>query len=111
MNVLGHDDVPINAHLEATAHFLQAFQKQIAFFDGSKAGLAAVTTASYRVRLPGLLKTPKTAWREAQLHRAVTEVKGRPEPALRVPHALSEVEGAGFARVGFLSTARPSRSG
>jgi hypothetical protein len=48
MNVLRHDNVPINADIETEAHILQAWDEPIEHLGGCEIGTTAVTTESYK---------------------------------------------------------------
>ena len=85
MNMLRHDNVPINADIETEAHILQASNEQIEHLDGCEIGTTAVTTKSYKMALPGFVKAPETAGHEPNLRCAVTlgkyTIVGMTEPA------------------------------
>ena len=68
MNVLRHDNVPINADIETEAHILQASNEQIEHLGGGEIGTTAVTTKSYKMALPGFVKAPETAGRFARFN-------------------------------------------
>jgi hypothetical protein len=72
MNVLRHDNVPINADIETEAHILQAPNEQIEHLGGCETGTTAVTAKSYKMALPGFVKAPETAGHEPNLRCAVT---------------------------------------
>jgi len=68
LNVLRHDNVPINADIETEAHILQASNEQIEHLGGGEIGTTAVTTKSYKMALPGFVKAPETAGRFARFN-------------------------------------------
>jgi hypothetical protein len=72
MNVLRHDNVPINADIETEAHILQASNEQIEHLGGCEIGTTVVTTESYKMALSGFVKAPETAGHEPNLRCAVT---------------------------------------
>jgi len=75
MNVLRHDNVPIDANIETEAHILQASNEQIEHLGGCEIGTTAVTTKGYKMTLPRFMKAPETAGHEPNLRCAVTPGK------------------------------------
>jgi hypothetical protein len=75
MNVLRHDNVPIHTDIETEAHILQALNEPIEHLGGYEIGTTAVTTKSYKMTLPGFVKTSKTTGHDQNLRRAATPGK------------------------------------
>ena len=57
VNVVGHDDVSINAHCEATAHALEAIKEEIASRGIGEVRSAVVAAESDEMRLAGMVKS------------------------------------------------------
>jgi len=59
MNVLGHDDVSVDAKAEAAAHALKGVFKDSSARVGREQETAVITTETYEMALPGVLITRK----------------------------------------------------
>ena len=66
MNVLGHDNISVNAKLEASSDAFHSNFEDSAAFCGSEQETAVIAAESYKVTLPGVMKTPESG-RHAQL--------------------------------------------
>jgi hypothetical protein len=78
MNVLRHHNISVNAQLEATAHVLQAVNKEVEHVGRLEIRLTPIATESYEVGLSRFLKSPETTGHEINLHGVEGEVKCRP---------------------------------
>jgi hypothetical protein len=65
MNVLGHDNISVNAKLEASSDAFHSNFEDSAAFCGSEQETAVIAAESYKVTLPGVMKTPESG-RHAQ---------------------------------------------
>ena len=52
MNVFGHDDIPVNAHLETQPHAFEAFEKKIVSVRRCELALPLITTEGEEVDWP-----------------------------------------------------------
>ena len=69
VDVLGHDDVSVNAQTEAATSAFQALHKQVVDLGTVEVRLPMATTEGEKVRLSGLVKTMETAWHEVRVDR------------------------------------------
>ena len=67
VDVLGHDDVSVNAPGEAATSAFQTLDEQVVGFGRIEERLPAITTEGEKVRLSGLMETMETAWHEAKI--------------------------------------------
>jgi hypothetical protein len=58
VNVLGHDHVSVDAHLELAPHAFQTKREQIVNRDVDKIGPPTIATEGDEVRVSGLVKPP-----------------------------------------------------
>jgi hypothetical protein len=102
MNVLRHDNVPIHTDIETEAHILQALNEPIEHLGGYEIGTTAVTTKSYKMTLPGFVKTSKTTGHDQNLRRAATPGKytivGTP-PRFAVAQVSAQKTGANLGHL------------
>ena len=68
VNVFGHDNVSVDAHVEVMTHGLKAKWEQVVNCGTDEIGLAAITTEGDEMRLSGFLKPAQASGHEHNLH-------------------------------------------
>jgi hypothetical protein len=88
VNVLGHDDIAVDAKLETDTHTLQPGLENLFGNGCGERGMAMVAAESHEVTLPGRVESFQSPRHESSLRRRTAPLK--PKNGLNGPPARDE---------------------